>query len=548
MWTSFTRVSPRAARPAPRRSRIFLFFCFTAWLPLGLSCGSDPSGSLTDSAGTAIPDTVVRLISIDDAGLETSALDTTTTDETGSFQFATPSNTNGGTLVEATPSGGTTLRAFWAGSQEGVPLNSVTTEIVSLVVQMTETTGGRSLSDFSPTEIREFTSAAFSDATFSDLDRSSSSDIRSFLRSQVGRLIALASGGSIEGQTTTALEADLTSSTASFSTDPDLCSGANHVLFGGHSFQFPIEADGTLCRETSTLLNPILDSASLQLTLLDDSFFFFGGNGEFPTDIGNAALENDRELRLGPHSLRKRDVSPEEEDSLQITRKIYAETDSDQLRFLEIFENSGSSVREISPRVDAFLLTGNDSMLLTFDGSNETPDLESRFIVAYDHIGNRPSVGLAFQDGFGSQLIDELANPSVASLTPGNLRFSWNALEVPANSKVTLLHYLVLDAARSADLWQSTMKNLVLQPDMTGMSLEELAGLANFAPTLGTIWGEAGAVIGEAVVTAENGRSGKVIEQTARSDGSFAIPMNTESGDTITLTASDGLDSTLEIP
>ena len=243
---------------------------------------SGRKGLLTDASGEALASQAVRLIVVNDAGEEISLLASTFTDANGSFSFeATTEDPGASFIVEAFLTTGT-YRAFLAGSSSQIPVSPLTTALVSLVIDITSTSGGRSLSDFSAEELRSILDEALEEDDLASLNLSDTDAVLTFLRTNVGRTIALASGGSITGQSTEALESDLTSETATFSTDSELCNGANHVLFQGSDFRFPVEADGTLCPETHLSLSPMLNNSAFQLILTGESYFVAGGLGGVP--------------------------------------------------------------------------------------------------------------------------------------------------------------------------------------------------------------------------------------------------------------------------
>ncbi len=515
-----------------------------------LSCNSGRVGILFDINGNPLAGTAVVLLSIDDEGDQLSQLDSNITDSNGNFKFKVETAANGSVIVSAQLPNGA-QRGFFAGRNDFVPLHPLTEALVALIIDITETSGGRSVLDFSADELRGIAEKVF--ALNSDsIDLSNQEAVKNFLRTNVGRDIAIAAGGSITALSTEDFEGSTTSSTATFDENTTVCPiGIKIFVLSSTNFRFDIEEDGTICGGTSSSLSNIFAEGAFQLAFPNDTFHIFGASIFPASGTGTAVLEDSREVALGPHMLAEPLVDPPEADDIAITRKVYVPTSGDTIRHLEIFTNSGSSERTISSvEVRSFLETGNESLLLTFDSaaSATTPSTSDRFVVAYDAFEDRPTVGLIFQDGLGTLTIDQLDVPGSAGGDADEITFGWTNLSLPANSTTTILHYALLSTSRVATELDQAMQAILTNPDMSGMSRSELAALANFTPRRGTVNGEAGAVIGEASVTAVNQRSSESITLTANSDGSFFIPLDTESSDTIQITASDSLDLVVTVP
>ncbi len=515
---------------------------------LGLAvCGSPRRGIVTDATGTPVSGTAVRLLSVDDTGSELSQLEATTTDTEGHFAFVTSLEGNASLVLQADlPTG--TLRGFAAGARRSIPVNPLVEGLVDLVIDITETSGGRSVTDFTTQELREIADDLL-DADASAIDQTDATAVKAFLRTAIGREIAEASGGTASGRTTQALEGSPAVDAASFTQNTAICLiNAEFHLLESDSFRFDVERDGTVCGGTSATLSNMLSEGAFQLYFPDEEFF--AGGKDFPSD-GVVEREDARELVMGTFALKDPSVSlpdPPEEDDLEVGRKVYVPASGDYIRYLEIFENTGSTDRTLTVRVRSLLETGSESSLLTNDRSPESPDTDDRYLVAYDTDQDRPTVGFIFQDGLGTLDPNQVNAPGSAGGQANEVSYFWGPFTVPAGSKRTLVHFGYLSGERTAELLETEMEGLLEQPDMSGLNLEELEGLLNFTPTEGTIEGEAGAVIGQVTVTGENTRTGETLTITARNDGSFALPLDTVSGDEITLTASDGLNDSVTVP
>ncbi len=506
------------------------------------ACGGRRTSFVVNRSGNSATETVVRLVSIDDEGTELQQLDSTVTDQNGQFHFDLSSNTNASTIVVAELSDGA-LRSFFAGGSDGTVIHPITDALYSLVIDITTTKGGRSVIDFSSSELKKITNDVFN-LEISDLSFSDSESLKDYLRTNVGRKIAAASGGQISSQSTLALEEQETSNTITFIQDFDVCSsGALFHLFLSSTFRFEIEQDGSICGGVHASLEPLLDE--FLLTLPPNNNFYLTSN-VYPGDSDSSGLlEGERELNLGAAFVQKSMTM--EQDTISVNRKVYIPTQGDLARYLEIFSNSDSTDRTLDIEIKTNLTTGSNSSLLTHDLAPSSPSSKDRYVVAYDQFQDKPTAGFLIQDGLGSLSPTNLNVPGVAGGKAGEIKHSWT-IPIPAGSTRTLLHYLFLSTSRSASELTEQMAALLENPDMTGMSLDELAGLLNFSPTRGTVNGEAGAVVGEATITVVNQRTSQSLTITARNDGSFAVPLDTSSGDELNITSSDGLDTTLIVP
>lgn len=515
-----------------------------------MACGgSNPVGILLDTQNKPVPNNLVRLITVDDSGDETTQISTTTTDTNGKFFFDFSHMGNASLVLESDlPSG--TVRSFMSGRNgHHVPLSPITTALVTLVQNMTRTTGGRSFTDFSAQELQELTEALLN-LGLSNLDLSDQENIENFIRtSSLARKIAEASGGQI---TSISFSNSDSISSAVFSSNVSICgSGSPIFVLEGSSFRYDVRDDATLCGGSHDSFENMFLSGALTLAMPDRSFFTYGGESFPSTGLGVYNLEDNREVVFGPYALEKipeNDMSPVEADTLLITRKIFVPENQNYARFLTTFENTGSSTQTLEIEWRSFLETGNSSSLLSFDTSEALPTTKDRFVVVYDNSQNRPTVGFAFQDGLNTSDPDLFNFPGKAGGQVNELTVGWNAFDVPPQTSKTFLHYVLYSDSRNEEELKSVMTSLVESPDMDGLSLEELQNLVNFSPRKGTLVGEAGSVIGRVTVSATNLRTLTSLSVISNRDGSFAIPIETQSGDTLTLTSEDGLTQTFLAP
>lgn len=540
------RTQRLAHNRVPKRATFLLSLLATLCVACG---GGARTGIVIDVTGKPVAGIAVRLISVNDLGKELAEVAVTLTDDEGRFNFETANSPNASLIVVAALSSGN-LRGFYAGSTGDIPIHPLTEGLVSLVVDITASDGGRSTSDFTAKELRPITDAAF-DIDTDDIDLADTEAVRQILRDNVGRDIALAAGGGFDAITTAQLEGNQSTGTATFAPDTNVCQiGASIFVLDSDDFRFDIEEDGTLCGGSSTDLDPIFADPSLQLILPGEEFLTFGSD-TFPSAAGGSApLEDNREVVLGPYPVKIPVQDPPVADTLQVTRKVYAPVSGDFIRYYDLFENTGGSGRDFDAEVTTTLTTGNNSELLTFDSAafQGTPDKKDRYVVAFDDFLNAPTVGFLYQDGLATEKLNKLFVPGAAGGAADQIAFGWHSVHLGGGKRIAFVYYALLSKSRDAEDLDAAMQSLLSNPDMTGLSIDELAALGNFTPSRGTVTGEAGSVIGQALVTAVNERTGNQKSFKARNDGSFAIPLKTLSGDEITLTASDGLATSIIVP
>ncbi len=508
------------------------------------------TGVLYDLNGDRLPETPVRLITIDNQGNETAQLATTVSDASGQFTFDLPNYTDASTVIEASVNS-TSLRGFWAGSQTEIPLHPITQAVYQIVLDLLSS-GELSFSDLPALELRLITQLAFNLDT--GLDVSDLDALETSFRTNLGRSFAQLSGGEICLFDTSSLETTETVADIDFAPNTAACPiGYDVHILSGETFQFDLRPDGSICGGTGGTLPAMLAPNSIQLGLPGEVFVDFGSN--FP-DGGIYTFEGDREVAYGPYTLQapvENEGDPITQDTLQVSRKVFVPETGNYARFLEIFENTGETDRVVSLKITSSLLTGSSSETLTHDTSLSTPGISDRFLAAYDASGTRPTTGFIFQDGLGTSSLSLLYAPGIVGGADSEVQFRWINATIPAGTTKTWVHYVFMSASQVANDVRSSLLTATEQPDMTGMSLEELAGLMNFAPSRGTVVGGAGSVVGLSEVTAtqldENGEATtETLAVTAHRDGSFAIPLNIETGDTVHITSSDGLDTTLTLP
>ncbi len=511
------------------------------------ACSDSRTGIFTQFDGTSPEGQVIRLSTMDDTGEEVTILDTSTTSSEGLFLFNLDPNTNAGTIM-ATETNGVLLRGFYAGGSDSYRVHPYTEGLVQLISDITASEGGRTLSDFTASEIREIVDIVFSGDSPPELD--DSDGILSFLKTTVGRQIALASGAQVSALPSDSLEQSQTITQASFDSDTNICGiGATFFLLEGDQFRFDVEEDGTLCANNHESLEKLFSEGALWLLLAEEVFETPLGGNYFPkVPTGTHNLEDAREISFD--SLNLMGPIPEEsgpreiDETISISRKVFVPQGKDYIRYLEIFENSGEEDRVLHVEMGAQLTTSSDSALLTFDTDNLEPSTEDRYVAPYDIYQTKPTAIFIYHDG-NSTAPSKLNAPGITGSEPSQVTYTWETLSIPSGEKRVIAHYVLLTTSRDEEAVSELAQNFLDSPDMSGMSFSELRGLVNFTPNLGNIVGEPGAVIGQAEVTAINEVSDTTVTVSARKDGAFSVPLRASEGDTIQITASDGLNMNL---
>jgi hypothetical protein len=516
-------------------------------------------GTLLDANLEPVAGAPIRIITVDDGGSELDVLGITATDTTGQFEIGpTLSHAPNASLWVTGTASNQALRAFLAGDGTGIPISPLTDALASLVLDITRPQGGRRLGDFDTQELRSLT-AALASADSSGADLNQVEDARAVVRASLGRAIAEASGGGITVQSS---ESFLIAPNQG---DPNgAMSAPESVMFAPNTTVCPlgpaitteslgdadlhIEEDGTLCGATKGSLDSLVSEGALQLVLTGSTFLGVGGDA-FPNASASLASRTAGVgIRLGPFDLEdpnQTEGQPPRSWNVDVQRTIYPVEGTEVLRVLEVLTNTNAfPVNLVDVTVRSFLETGNESSLLVADnpvgGIVDAPP--TRYAVAYDPFEARSTTGFIWHDALGPVAPDEIFVPGLAGGAPNEVSFSWRSISLDAGEQVAFVHYAVVSASQDAEAMRDVLETVLFEPPMSGLTLQELRAIVNFAPTRGTLVGEPGAVIGGALVTATNLTTSAPPEiVTARSDGAFAVPLETAIGDLVRIEATDGL-------
>jgi hypothetical protein len=513
-----------------------LSFFFVLFLS---ACSSEPTIS-TISGNAAQGGIPVRLISIDDRGNEIVQLDQVLTQADGSFTFPEGPDPASSVLLSAElPQG--TLRAFAAdGFARELTLNAVSDGLVRAVILITQTEGGRTLSDFEPSEIRMI-SDEVDENIEGAVDVTDQNAVLNAVIAAAGRSIPEAAGGILSAIDSSGLEpANDVSSAPALAASADC--GRLSAPLEGLQFNFDFTESGTVCN-VNGVTTPLTDAFDIafELSLVGDTFLDTG-DGFFPGDNHagdpDRLVEDDREFVTGPSVT---------DLGLEITRKAYVPEGEDYVRFLEVIENPTDDDITTTLQLSGEFGIGTiaDPPLIlsdtTGDRVSDVDDDWAIFIPPFNSTGS-PTVSLLWNGENSRHRADSTLLPT----DNGNsFLLRWEDLTIPAGGMKTIVTYTRVMTTLNDSKAKGLTETIYTGPDMTGMSSVELAALENFQPSVGNVAGEAGSVVSSAVVTATNTETDESQTVTAGTDGSFKIMISASSGDGIEVTASDGLGTTL---
>lgn len=514
------------------------FFPFLALLAQACGSSNELNGQVFHVDGTVAPFAAIKLIAIDDRGQELFVAGESLADGYGRYTLLTALPKAANLVVEAKLPGGA-LRGFAGGRGGDTPIHPLTDALVEIITDITSPSGGRTLSDFSPEEIRDFTREVMA-IDPNGLNFSDGGAIKQAVLDKVGRALAVASGAQLAAATSASVQ-------PSGSLVPDIvmtndspfCPGTNTRLFSSADFTFDLTSRGKVCDGYSALINNAFnDGFAAQIT---NDTFVDNGTSDYPDNVDGSlqqviSIFADRTAVFMPKLTT---------NGITLQRKVFVPTTGNWARYLEILKNTAGAARTVDFRAQGEVGSSITTFMLV-RGENDPPALSAsdRFAASAGNFAQfpAPTVGFVWQDNnAGSASSIKFAEAGNAD----NFTLAWNAIEIPAGQTRTLLYYTLLTASRDPEAVRSALREIADHPDMQQMYSEELAGLQNFAPAWGNIAGQAGAVAEGATITATNARTGVTVSGKARRDWSFYLSLEAVSGDTIALTASDGLATSL---
>lgn len=256
------------------------------------------------------------------------------------------------------------------------------------------------------------------------------------------------------------------------------------------------------------------------------------GNTVFPIQT-SAGEEDGREVVFGPAAL----------NGLTVTRKIYVSPDAGFARWLDVLENETGSPITLGVNIDTNLGSDdvNDSANSTSSGDNVV-DAEDDWWTNCLTPNDDPCVG-----GFALRAILSKNNDVVT--------YDYGNLTVPAGERVILLSYSLMrsvPAGQSVTDIENVLEELESFPlvdnvYLAGMSHAELRDVLGAAGNT-RVSGGVGSVAGSAMVTVENQSTGFSRTFAAGGDGAWSALLDSNPGDTLLVTASDGTSLTITAP
>ncbi len=472
------------------------------------------SGTVASSVGAAGEGTPVALVAIDDTGAEIVSFGGTLTDANGAFSLSVDDDVVASTrlvLISEVDGEGVSSALF---SDTAVTIDPVSTGVLSAMLLITETPDGRTLSDYTPAEFSTLYAAADTALTTASTDLSDPQAVLDEIIASVGGQLADLSEG-----TYTPLSTGITA--PGVPTDASVAhtfSGSfdEYDLVAGDGATFDIQTDGELDNGTSGGNNG--DAC--------DDCFVLRINGTTFTAGLNAQVEDASELVVGPTTIA----------GLDVTRKIYVDPAGPPIiRYTDILVNNSAAPITVDIDVASdYGADGSGGIINTSSGDTTISAADQWF-----YLNDSGSDALVAQ-WFGTGITSQTGNTSLHTV-------SWDGVVVPANGQVTLIYF--------GALYDDGTMDATVEATLMGLPNSAFAGLApaDFNTAINTssfiMDGEAGAVGPFSTVTANNVTASIMRSTTAASDGSFSMAVPGATGDSVTLTATDGTnDTTITLP
>jgi hypothetical protein len=512
------------------------------WLPLIFLCllcfhscsnnTSDLHGTVYNNDGSLAKFVFLQLFAIDDRGENLAEISSAISDADGHFTFQKAQTPGSNMIAKAILPNGN-LRGFAVGNGSQLIVHPLTEALVSAIINITSPSAGLSLIDFQRTDLQTLTQSTFEIDTTS-IPLTDSTAVLNLFLSKLGHTITSKTGATITATTSASIEpANSLNSGQNFDNPSGSCLSSQFFVLSGKNYSFDVTPQGEICDGFNTLVNDTFDEAFLA-TISNDTFISTG-NSDFPSQA-TITTQDTSTIVLGPETTT---------NTVNLVRKIYVAAGGDIVRFMEILTNNDSQSRSVDLDITGNL-GSDDGTTLLVKGENDLPILEfsDRFAATIASlVSNISSVGFVWQDNNGVPL-------SLLEFTSGSdqYRYGWRAITLAPGQTKVFLHYAFIDASRDAEALRTKLRAITENPDMSNMFGSELTALQNFAPHSGNIVGAGGSVTQGATVTITNSRTGSSVSTTARSDWGFHAFLEAISGDSLTISASDGLSTTATVP
>ncbi|MEO1234953.1 MAG: hypothetical protein AAFZ18_39290, partial [Myxococcota bacterium] len=452
------------------------------------------------SAGAA----PVLIFALGNAGELIGQFGGTLTDSTGGFSVTVDDGVVASSRLVASALVDDVVLQGTVTATSGLTVDPASTGVLAATLLLTETRGGRSLSDFTAVELADVTGRARTALTMAGTNLDDPAAVRAEVIRSVGGLLADYSGGTFAFQAVTLpVPMDMTTPIASFEFD----------LITGGGATYDIQGDGEVDDGSS---------GGNQGDACDDCFELNVGGETFPSS-SSAVLEDGNEVRIGPATIA----------GLQVTRRIWGDPVGDFIRYTESFTNTSTSVVNVDVRIDHNLGADSGTRIEGTSSGDTTLDPGDRW-AAFNDSGGDPVTGFWF------------GRAALVTQSSDNIEVTY-PLNVPAMSTVTIIHYgLFVDdpygpavAAQLERVGETTLLEGA-QPADIRAAVNDI-GVGDYVLT-----GEAGSVASFSVVDVTGGSA--AAQTVAASDGSFRLAVNAMMGQMVTVTASDGTNVTVTLP
>ncbi|SHG67376.1 carboxypeptidase regulatory-like domain-containing protein [Massilia sp. CF038] len=231
-------------------------------------------------------------------------------------------------------------------------------------------------------------------------------------------------------------------------------------------FGFPIQNDGSVQDNGSNF------SRAAQLTV----------NGQPYTGATSAALE------LGKRQFAVVQASPMA--GLQVSRKVYVPRGGYFARYLEIFDNPGSSPVTIQA---ALRTTYGDAALLASSSAQAAPSASDDWLVFDDAqdgdplLNQSPAATAHIHGQRGAPTAPDLVALTPLDAHSSTLEQRWSNLTVPPGGKLALMHFVVQQVHRAGAIASAERLQQLPPEALDGLLPSELAALVNFRAPQGGI-------------------------------------------------------------
>ncbi len=473
----------------------------------------------------------VMLHVVDDSGEPIALLGATIAGADGSYSMTVLNvdDSDPGLLLEVPLDGDTSLWAFSGGAAQDIDI--VTTGVSMVINMIVKTRGGAGASDYAPAEVAQLYVDGRAALTAAGTDLADHEAVVAELIDGIGGAIADASGSEV--QTVDVSDNPIAVAPADARVDvTDLYEGVDDE-------DVPSFLDATGQRWDWASDGTVMDGT-------DDSYDDWGFvslDEDFDVDDDDEAelsggadrsihTEDTREVVFGPY---------ETTSELVMVRKNFASETSGFARMLVIVENTGPEAETFTFSLAGNLGTDEDYDHASYTSSGDAEvDAGDVWIVNADPDDRYESIPSWFAPG------------GVFSKADDEVGITWSDVELAAGAKVIFAVWMAQSMEQDmgealADWWGSVVRGLP-PAFFEGMTVAEF-DMLHTKSLWANVFGPSGSVAPGATVTATNTTArGDAVVIEANRDGSFGLNVQGGSGDSISVTATDGTDETVTLP